>query len=93
MAHLQHSLQVLAVLSRLCQDLGPEVLEDTGQMLAFVQATLDRAASALDQRGETFDVFETETLTLAFGLTSAILSGDLEVPICNPFLKIHAFRT
>ncbi|XP_038077559.1 transport and Golgi organization protein 6 homolog [Patiria miniata] len=80
---LQHSLQVLALLSKLCEDLGPDVLENTAQMLEFARATLDRAASSLDVKGETFDVFETETLTLAFGLVSAILSGDLEKKITS----------
>ncbi|XP_022106681.1 transport and Golgi organization protein 6 homolog isoform X2 [Acanthaster planci] len=80
---LQHSLQVLAVLSKLCQDLGPGVLENTAQMLAFARATLDRAASSLDVEGHTFDVFETETLTLVFGLVSAILSGDLEKKVTS----------
>ncbi|XP_033626737.1 transport and Golgi organization protein 6 homolog [Asterias rubens] len=81
--HIQHSLQVLAILSKLCENLGPAVLENTSQMLEFARATLDRAASSLDCQGETCDVFETETLTLALGLVSAILRGDLEKKVTS----------
>ena len=63
----------------MCETLGPDLLENTGHILSFIKATLERACSSLDVDGEAVDAFESETLTMAFGLMSTILTGDTEV--------------
>ncbi|XP_072038821.1 transport and Golgi organization protein 6 homolog [Amphiura filiformis] len=77
--HLQHCLQILAILSKMCETQGPDLLENTGHILSFVKATFERACQSLDAEGsDAIDAFETETLTMAFGLTSTLLMGDGE---------------
>ena len=74
--HLQHCLQILAILSKMCETQGPDLLEDTGHILSFVKATLERACRSFDTDSDAVEVFETETLTMAFGLTTTVLKDN-----------------
>ena len=78
--HLQHCLQTLTILSKMCETLGPDLLENTGHILSFAKATFERACQSLsgdDDAGS--DAFETESLSMGFGLVSAVMTGEGEV--------------
>lgn len=61
----------------MCEKLGPSILTDTPQMLAFIESTLIRACAIIhaDEQGLGL-AFVTETLTMALGMLSAVLSGE-----------------
>eukprot|EP00057_Strongylocentrotus_purpuratus_P005157 XP_003730334.2 PREDICTED: transport and Golgi organization protein 6 homolog [Strongylocentrotus purpuratus] len=78
---VQHALRVLAVLEQLCEAFGPDVLKDTHHLLQFCQAALQRCVDRLQREGEDgtdipAGVLETETLTLAVALLSALITGE-----------------
>ena len=76
----QQSLVILQLLAVMCDKLGPSILKDVKHMLDFVHSTLQRACIScvsdtdLLERG-----LITETLTMAFGMLSAILGGAAEL--------------
>lgn len=69
----------------MCEKLGPSMLKNTPQTLAFIQSTLKRACTILqaDQEG-LGTAFVTETLTMSLGMLSAVLGGAVEVRFCGP---------
>ncbi|XP_072169436.1 transport and Golgi organization protein 6 homolog [Diadema setosum] len=77
---VQHALRVLAVLGQLCECFGPDLLKQTRYMLEFCRAALQRCVDWLGKRRGAEPhlpgVLETETLTLAISLLSALVSGQ-----------------
>lgn len=76
----QQSLLILHLLALMCDKLGPSILNDVQQMLAFIKSTLQRGCALC----ETEDAFlegglVSETLTMAFGMLSAIMGGAAKV--------------
>ncbi|XP_063951543.1 transport and Golgi organization protein 6 homolog [Lytechinus pictus] len=108
---VQHALRVLAVLEQLCEAFGPDVLKDTHHLLQFCQASLQRCVDRLKQEGEDGTdipgVLETETLTLAVTLLSAIITGEQKkklestdrkilqdiLPLLMTIAKLHSLET
>lgn len=68
---------ILHLVALMCEKLGPSILADTPQMLAFIESTLIRACAIIhaDEQGLGL-AFVTETLTMALGMLSAALSGE-----------------
>ena len=79
-AGIQQNLLILHLVALMCEKLGPSMLQNTTQTLAFIQATLKRTCAILqsDQEG-LGTAFITETLTMSLGMLSAVLGGTLEV--------------
>ena len=77
---MQQSLLILHLVALMCEKLGPSMLQNTPQTLAFIESTLKRACTILhaDQEG-LGTVFITETLTMSLGMLSAVLGGAVEV--------------
>ncbi|XP_071502546.1 transport and Golgi organization protein 6 homolog [Diadema antillarum] len=77
---VQHALRVLAVLGQLCECFGPDLLKQTRYMLEFCRAAVQRCVDRLGKRRGAKPhlpgVLETETLTLAISLLSALVSGQ-----------------
>ncbi|CAG2206551.1 unnamed protein product [Mytilus edulis] len=73
-------IHILNLLASLCESIGPSCLTNTQQTLDFVEVTLERAVQVLQAcDDETTTVFENETLTMAMGLITSVLSGGLKV--------------
>lgn len=89
-AGTQQSLLILHLVALMCEKMGPSILKNTSQMLAFIQSTLKRACTVLeaDEEGLATE-FLTETLTMSLGMLSALLGGAAEV-ILHVDL-VHAF--
>ncbi|XP_061197020.1 transport and Golgi organization protein 6 homolog [Saccostrea echinata] len=94
---------VLSVLAQLCEDLGPSCIKSPSQTLSFVQATLERAIQICSQsEDEMTGYFESETLSMAMGLLTAMLSGAVEMndkdrsdmsslmPLLDEVSRVHA---
>ncbi|XP_062575035.1 transport and Golgi organization protein 6 homolog isoform X2 [Saccostrea cucullata] len=94
---------VLNVLAQLCEDLGPSCIKSPSQTLSFVQATLERAIQICSQsEDELTGYFESETLSMAMGLLTAMLSGAVEMsdkdwsdmstlmPLLDEVSRVHA---
>ncbi|XP_067047610.1 transport and Golgi organization protein 6 homolog isoform X1 [Acropora muricata] len=77
---IQQNLLILHLVALMCEKLGPSMLQNTTQTLAFIQATLKRTCTILqsDQEG-LGTAFITETLTMSLGMLSAVLGGTLEL--------------
>lgn len=77
---VQHSLLILHLVALMCEKLGPSILKNTTQILAFIESTLKRACAVIhvDEQG-LGAAFVTETLTMALGMLSAVLGGAVEV--------------
>ncbi|KAK2560130.1 Transport and Golgi organization protein 6-like protein [Acropora cervicornis] len=77
---IQQNLLILHLVALMCEKLGPSMLQNTTQTLAFIQATLKRTCAILqsDQEG-LGTAFITETLTMSLGMLSAVLGGTLEL--------------
>ncbi|XP_065934325.1 transport and Golgi organization protein 6 homolog isoform X2 [Magallana gigas] len=99
-------VMVLNVLAQLCEDLGPSCIKSPSQTLRFVQATLERAIQICSQSDdEMTGYFESETLTMAMGLLTAMLSGavkmnekdrdDMQIlmPLLDTVSKVHSDLT
>ncbi|XP_063440980.1 transport and Golgi organization protein 6 homolog [Mytilus trossulus] len=72
-------IHILNLLASLCESIGPSCLTNTQQTLDFVEVTLERAVHVLQAcDDETTTVFENETLTMAMGLITSVLSGGLK---------------
>ena len=71
---------ILHLVALMCEKLGPSILKNTTQMLAFIESTLKRACAIIhaDEQG-LGAAFVTETLTMALGMLSAVLGGAVEV--------------
>ena len=52
------------------------------QIIVYLQATLERAVEVCKATADpVFEVFESETLTMAMGLLTAVLTGAMQVGI------------
>ncbi|CAC5398768.1 unnamed protein product [Mytilus coruscus] len=75
-------IHILNLLASLCESIGPSCLTNTQQTLDFVEVTLERAVQVLQAcDDETTTVFENETLTMAMGLITSVLSGGLKYTV------------
>ncbi|KAK3742163.1 hypothetical protein QZH41_020476 [Actinostola sp. cb2023] len=76
----QHSLVILQLVALMCDKLGPSILKDVHHMLAFVKSTLQRGCILCDSDSGLLEgSLVAETLTMAFGMLSAILGGAANV--------------
>ena len=76
------TLVIFNALALLCEKLGPSVLKNTGHMIQFIDTTLTRAHRVFMENHDTeTGAFELETLTMALGMLSALLSGAVKVSI------------
>ena len=79
------TLVIFNALALMCEKLGPSVLKNTGHMIQFIHTTLTRAhrvyLESLNQGKNEYGVLELETLTMALGMTSALLGGAVKVCI------------
>ncbi|XP_064611997.1 transport and Golgi organization protein 6 homolog [Liolophura sinensis] len=76
------SRQVLTLnlLADMCETLGPSFLKSSQHVLEFVKSTLERGVEVCRcTADQDTGLFETETITMAMGLLTAVLSGALEV--------------
>ncbi|XP_067651346.1 transport and Golgi organization protein 6 homolog isoform X2 [Haliotis asinina] len=73
-------LIVLNLLASLCEELGPSCLRKTQHILAFVRATLERGVEVCRATTEELTgLFESETLSMAMGLLTAVMGGAVQV--------------
>ena len=80
------ALVIFNALALLCEKLGPSVLKNTGHMIQFIDTTLTRAHHVFMENQDTeTGAFELETLTMALGMLSALLSGAVKVSIRHIF--------
>ncbi|XP_031563618.1 transport and Golgi organization protein 6 homolog [Actinia tenebrosa] len=76
----QRSLLILHLLALMCDKLGPSILKDVQQMLAFIKSTLQRGCALCEtEEGLLEGGLVSETLTMAFGMLSAIMGGASKV--------------
>ena len=76
------ALTIFHVLALICEKLGPSVLKNTRHMISFIHVTLTRAHHVYvetSREGTGAGEFELETLTMALGMLSALLSGAVKV--------------
>ncbi|XP_075432619.1 transport and Golgi organization protein 6 homolog isoform X2 [Ascaphus truei] len=73
----ERRLQLLQVLSVLCERISDSIFTDIQQVVEFVAVTLDRACArlALSEEGGV----ESQTLSMAMGLVAAMLGGAVEL--------------
>ncbi|XP_033117179.1 transport and Golgi organization protein 6 homolog [Anneissia japonica] len=77
---IQHALVVLNLVAKMCEEMGPAILKNKVQMIAFVEATLQRACNSMAGDGEDEEcqdkstMFEDETLSMALGLLTLIVA-------------------
>ncbi|KAK3086876.1 hypothetical protein FSP39_024780 [Pinctada imbricata] len=77
---MQNKLIILQLLALMCEDIGPTCLKNTQQTLDFVKVTLERGIQVCENtEDEMTTFFESETLTMAMGLLTAVLSGALKI--------------
>ncbi|XP_048254734.1 transport and Golgi organization protein 6 homolog [Haliotis rufescens] len=73
-------LIVLNLLASMCEELGPSCLRKTQHILAFVRATLERGVEVCRATTEELTgLFESETLSMAMGLLTAVMGGAVQV--------------
>ncbi|XP_046550543.1 transport and Golgi organization protein 6 homolog [Haliotis rubra] len=73
-------LIVLNLLASMCEELGPSCLNKTQHILAFVRATLERGVEVCRATMEELTgLFESETLSMAMGLLTAVMGGAVQV--------------
>lgn len=74
----QKSLVTLQLVAVMCDKLGPSILQNGCHMLAFIKSTLQRGCILSDSE-HLEGALASETLTMAFGMLSAILGGATKV--------------
>ncbi|XP_071959551.1 transport and Golgi organization protein 6 homolog [Antedon mediterranea] len=79
--NIQHALVVLNLVAKICDEMGPDVLENKKQMIAFIEATLQRVCKGMERTRsqENSAMFEDETLSMALGLLGLIVADIKQV--------------
>ncbi|XP_033754079.1 transport and Golgi organization protein 6 homolog isoform X2 [Pecten maximus] len=78
--NFQRKVSVLNLLAAICEEIGPSCLKNTQQTLKFVQVTLERGVQVCKNTSdEVLGAFESETLTMAMGMLTAVLTGTIKI--------------
>ncbi|XP_060077025.1 transport and Golgi organization protein 6 homolog isoform X2 [Ylistrum balloti] len=76
----QRKVSVLNLLAAICEEIGPSCLKNTQQTLKFVQVTLERGVQVCKNTcDDILGAFESETLTMAMGMLTAVLTGTIKI--------------
>ncbi|XP_076469852.1 transport and Golgi organization protein 6 homolog [Babylonia areolata] len=77
---LMRRVTVLHLLASICETFGSECLSDNTHILLFVKASLERGVAVCGgTTDEEMAVFETETMSMAMGLLTAVMAGAVEM--------------
>lgn len=77
---VKQSLLILHLVALMCEKLGPTMVQNIPQTLAFIQATLKRACIILHSDHEGLGTaFITHTISMSLGMLSAVLGGTAEL--------------
>ncbi|XP_021372366.1 transport and Golgi organization protein 6 homolog isoform X2 [Mizuhopecten yessoensis] len=78
--NFHRKVSVLNLLAAICEEIGPSCLKNTQQTLKFVQVTLERGVQVCKNTcDDVLGVFESETLTMAMGMLTAVLTGTIKI--------------
>ncbi|XP_053401434.1 LOW QUALITY PROTEIN: transport and Golgi organization protein 6 homolog [Mercenaria mercenaria] len=73
-------LTLLNILAAVCETLGPDCIKNAKHTLEFVKATLERGVQICNRTEDmVFEAFENETVTMAMGLLTALLTGAFQL--------------
>ncbi|XP_052233496.1 transport and Golgi organization protein 6 homolog isoform X2 [Dreissena polymorpha] len=78
--NFEKQMKLLNLLASTCESLGPECIKNAQQTLVFVRATLSRGIQVCHNTEDIeTEVFQSETLTMAMGLLTALLTGAFQL--------------
>ncbi|KAK3603873.1 hypothetical protein CHS0354_042880 [Potamilus streckersoni] len=73
-------LIILNLLAAMCETLGPHCLRSFQHTVEFIKVTLERGIQVCKStEDEFFGVFESETVTMAIGMLTAIMTGAIQM--------------
>ncbi|KAK7114233.1 transport and Golgi organization protein 6 homolog [Littorina saxatilis] len=77
---LTRRVTLLHLLASICETFGSECLSDNTQILLFVKASLEQGVAVCQgTTEEEMAFFETETMSMAMGLLTAVMAGALQM--------------
>ncbi|KAL3860129.1 hypothetical protein ACJMK2_010294 [Sinanodonta woodiana] len=73
-------LLILNLLAAMCETLGPNCLQSFQHTVEFIKVTLERGIQVCNStEDEIFGAFESETVTMAIGMLTAIMTGAIQM--------------